>query len=313
MTGSSDLIAELSARGAVRVALQAPEGLKRRLGALAGELRDAGFTVIISGDPCYGACDLDIDILQDADILVHLGHAPVDETDHVLYDIARMEFDPETILFALPYISGTTIGLVTTVQHVHLIPAVTKVLQDAGIEVIVAEGTGRTPYSGQILGCSYESARKTGASEILYVGTGEFHPLGVQIATGARVIACDPYTRTCGLVDGDRLLRRRFALIERAKAAMQFGIIISPKTGQGRRELANRLISLSDRAVPVLLREVTPDQLLNLGMPCYVNTACPRLAYDDQVRWPVPVLTPQEFEILCGVRDFGAYEVDEIR
>lgn len=313
MISNSDLIAELSARGAVRVALQAPEGLKRRLGVLAGDLRDAGFTVIISGDPCYGACDLDIAILQDADILVHLGHAPVDGTERVLYDIVRMDFDPEIVLSALPFIIGKKIGLVTTVQHVHLIPAVMRTLQNAGVEVVVAEGAGRTPYAGQILGCSYESARCTGASEILYIGTGQFHPLGVQIATGARVIACDPYTRTCVVVDGDRLLRRRFALIERAKTAERIGIIISPKTGQYRRDLANRLVALSDRAVLVLMREVSPDQLLNLGMPCYVNTACPRLAYDDQVRWPVPVLTPQEFEILCGIREFGAYEVDEIR
>ena len=61
-----------------------------------------------------------------------------------------------------------------------------------------------------------------------------------------------------------------------------------------------------------MLGEVSPDQLLNLGFPCYVNTACPRLAYDDQVRFSVPVLTPGEFEILCGVRDFENYEVDEI-
>ncbi|PKL60866.1 MAG: diphthamide biosynthesis enzyme Dph2 [Methanomicrobiales archaeon HGW-Methanomicrobiales-4] len=313
MIRHSDLIAELSERGAHRIALQAPEGLKRKLGDLAVELRNSGFTVLISGDPCYGACDLDTEILKDADILVHLGHAPVDDTRNVIYDIFRMDFDPDIVRIALPFLTGTKVGLVTTVQHAHLIPAVTEILQTAGVEVIVAEGTERTPYAGQVLGCSFEAARKTGALEILYLGTGQFHPLGVQISTGARVIACDPYTQACVVVDGERLLRRRFALIEKAKTASQIGIIISPKTGQCRRELADRLLSLSDIAVPIMLREVTPDQLLNLGLPCYVNTACPRLAFDDQVRWPVPVLSPQEFEILCRVRTFEDYEVDEIR
>jgi 2-(3-amino-3-carboxypropyl)histidine synthase len=51
---------------------------------------------------------------------------------------------------------------------------------------------------------------------------------------------------------------------------------------------------------------------LNLGFGCYVNTACPRLAYDDQVRFPLPVLSPQEYEILCGARDWDQYEIDEI-
>jgi len=64
--------------------------------------------------------------------------------------------------------------------------------------------------------------------------------------------------------------------------------------------------------VIVTMREVNPDELLNLGFACYVNTACPRLAYDDQVRFPVPVLSPQEFEILCGVRTWDTYTIDEI-
>ncbi len=295
------------------MALQAPEGLKRRLSSLAADLRSAGFTVLISGDPCYGACDLDLEILKHADILVHLGHAPVDATERVMYDIFRMDFDPQVVLAAVPLLNGPIIGLVTTVQHAHLIPAIRDILHEAGFEVLVTEGSTRTPYAGQILGCSYEAARKTGVSQILFIGTGVFHPIGVQIATGARVIACDPFTGVVEEVDGERMLRRRFALIERARRADRYGIIISPKTGQARQELAEQLIALSDRAYPVLLREVTPDQLLNLGFPCYVNTACPRLAYDDQVRWPVPVLSPQEFEILFGVRSFDAYEVDEIR
>lgn len=313
MIASSDLITELKQRGACRVALQAPEGLKRRLSELAGDLRSAGFTVLVSGDPCYGACDLDLELLRDTDMLVHLGHAPVDTTDRVIYDIFRMDFDPEVVLEVVPLINTGRIGIVTTIQHVHLIPAVSRILEKAGISVTVAEGTDRTPYPGQILGCSFEAARRTGASEILYLGTGVFHPLGVQIATGARVIACDPYTRTIEEVNGERLLRRRYALIEKAKQAEEIGILVSPKSGQARRELAAELVSLSPKATLIQLREVTADQLLNLGLPCYVNTACPRLAYDDQVRWPVPVLTPQEFEILCGVRKFEEYEVDEIR
>jgi len=313
LIASSDLISELKHRGASRVALQAPEGLKRRLSDIAEDLKSAGFTVFVSGDPCYGACDLDLDLLKDTDVLVHLGHAPVDGTDRVIYDIFRMDFDPGVVLNALPLFTTDRIGLVTTVQHVHLIPEVTRILEEAGVSVTVAEGTGRTPYPGQILGCSFEAARRTGTSEILYLGTGVFHPLGVQIATGARVIACDPYTKTIEEVNGERLLRRRYALIEKARQAEKIGILVSPKSGQARRDLATDLVSLSEKATLIQLREVTADQLLNLGLPCYVNTACPRLAYDDQVRWPVPVLTPQEFEILCGIRKFEEYEVDEIR
>jgi 2-(3-amino-3-carboxypropyl)histidine synthase len=100
--------------------------------------------------------------------------------------------------------------------------------------------------------------------------------------------------------------------MEKARGAKTAGIIVSTKSGQQRMELARRLASLSPHAVIVTMREVNPDELLNLGFACYVNTACPRLAYDDQVRFPVPVLSPEEFEILCGVRTWDAYAIDEI-
>jgi diphthamide synthase subunit DPH2 len=43
-----------------------------------------------------------------------------------------------------------------------------------------------------------------------YVGTGLFHPEGIQLATGARVVALDPYLGTAAVVSADRFRRRRF-------------------------------------------------------------------------------------------------------
>jgi 2-(3-amino-3-carboxypropyl)histidine synthase len=100
--------------------------------------------------------------------------------------------------------------------------------------------------------------------------------------------------------------------MERARGARTVGIIVSTKSGQQRRALAGQLKTLHDGAVIVMMREVSPDELLNLGFDCYVNTACPRLAYDDQVRFPAPVLSPQEFEIICGARSWDNYAIDEI-
>ena len=48
-----------------RVGLQAPEGLKRSLPALARQIEElTGAEVIISGDPCFGACDLDLRLAE---------------------------------------------------------------------------------------------------------------------------------------------------------------------------------------------------------------------------------------------------------
>ena len=151
-----------------------------------------------------------------------------------------------------------------------------------------------------------------GFQRILFVGTGVFHPLGVQLATGAHVVALDPLSGQAVEVDAGKFLRKRHALIEKARSARHIGIIVSTKPGQNRYSLGKRLLSLCDRAYLVFMNEVSPDELLNLGFGAYVNTACPRLAYDDQVRFPAPVLTPGEFEILCGTRRWEDYVVDEM-
>ena len=83
------------------------------------------------------------------------------------------------------------------------------------------------------------------------MGTGLFHPTGIAIATRARVIALDPLTGTAQEVRGDSLMRRRFAVMERARGAKTVGIIVSTKSGQRRMELAQRLARLSDNAVIV--------------------------------------------------------------
>ena len=312
MNDISDLVNRLKHRGTQKIALQFPAGLKRRAAEYAAALRTAGFDVIINGDPCYGACDLALDTLTHADVLVHIGHTPVDQRENVIFEPYPVNFDIAVLANALPLLKEKTVGLVTTVQHIHLIPTMESFLRVKGIEVQVADGGTRAPNRGQVLGCSFAAARSTHAPEILFVGTGVFHPIGIALSTGARVIALDPLTGIAQEVSGDALLRRRFAVMEKARDAESIGIIVSSKSGQERMALAERLVALSKKAVIITMREVSPDELLNLGFACYVNTACPRLAYDDQVSFPAPVLSPQEFEILCGVRTWDEYAIDEI-
>jgi len=308
----SDLIRQLKGRGAKSVALQFPEGLKRKAAGIASDLRTAGFEVIISGDPCYGACDLALDTLNYANVLVHFGHAPITEHPDIIYEPYRIDFEINILEKALPLLRGRILGLVTTIQHTHSIPAMRSFLQEKGFDVRISNGGSRTPQTGQVLGCNFEAATKTGAPEILFVGTGLFHPIGIALSTRSRVIALDPLTGIASEVSGDTLLRRRFAVMEKARTASSVGIIVSTKSGQQRLDLARRLVSLSPLATIVMMHEVIPDELLNLGFDAYVNTACPRLAYDDQIRFPVPVLSPPEFEIICGIRSWDDYTIDEI-
>lgn len=312
MTGYSDLAERLRARGARAVALQFPAGLKRKAGVIAQFLKEQGFEVIVSGDPCYGACDLARETLGYADVLVHFGHTPLGDPDpRVIFEPYRVDFDPGILKNAIPCLKATRVGLVTTAQHLHLLDAMKTVLAAIGVEAVTTRGT-RGCGEGQVLGCSFGAARVIGTEEILYVGTGVFHPLGVQLATGLRVVALDPFTGEVQEVNAEKFLRRRHALIEKARSADQFGLLVSTKTGQERYEMARGMAARCSRAILILMREISPEELVNLGFPAYVNFACPRLAYDDQVRFPAPVLTPQEFSILLGECLFSDYRIDEL-
>ena len=312
LTGYSDLVMRLKARNARTVALQFPAGLKRKAVGVASSLRSEGFQVIISGDPCYGACDLAVDTLRYADVLVHFGHTPIGDPDpRILFEPYRIDLDPSVIRKAVPFIRSRRIGLVTTAQHAHQLSDMKTALHESGIEALTCRGS-RGCDEGQVLGCAFGAARIDGVDEILFIGTGIFHPTGIQLVTGHRVIALDPFTGMVQEIDAERFLRRRHALVTRVRQAEHVGLLVSTKTGQERFALARRLASRCTNAMIILMTDISPDELLNLGFPAYVNFACPRLSYDDQARFPVPVITPYEFMIILGDTDFGDYRIDEL-
>lgn len=317
LEGAIELIKKSGAR---TVGVQVPEGLKRIASDLAGEIEEkTGCDVIVSGDPCYGACDLDLDLCRAADLVIHVGHSEMlyDDPilDKVVYVEARMRADVrEVVEGAADLLSARRVGVVTTVQHAHKISEFLEVLMGRGIEGVLRPG-GRTRYPGQVLGCNYEAARNADVDEYLFVGTGRFHPLGVALATGKRTVAADPVTGKVSVIDAAQMLKRRYGAIARAGDAERIAVIVSKKPGQRRMELARRMISLGEehgkRMVLVYLDRMEPDALVNLGVDAAVCTACPRIALDDQAKYPVPVLTPPEFEILLGL-SAGDYVLDEI-
>jgi len=61
------------------IGLQFPEGLKVHATSIAKEIEDeTDANVIISGDPCFGACDVCDDKMEGlVDMIVHYAHTPL--------------------------------------------------------------------------------------------------------------------------------------------------------------------------------------------------------------------------------------------
>jgi len=187
--------------------------------------------------------------------------------------------------------------------------------------VRIGDPDRRVAYAGQLLGCDYHTATviEADVDGYLYIGTGDFHPLGVAILIDKPVIIADPERGTARDLKEvrDRVLRQRHAAIARAHDASVFGIIVSKKIGQERLEAAKDLKALAEKhgkqANIFLMDLVAPDLLEGYRVDAWVNTACPRIAIEDVLQYKKPILTPPEFEIVLGERTWDAYALDEIR
>ena len=128
------------------------------------------------------------------DVLFHFGHSRLLEDDRIVYIEYYHDVDVEAaVLQALPML-GKRVGVVTTVQHIHMLPKIEAILAAAGKEPVVKPGDSRITYPGQLLGCNFSAAPQD-VDSILFVGTGNFHPMGVQMTTTGAGHRCRPVHR----------------------------------------------------------------------------------------------------------------------
>ncbi len=302
------VVSAVEEQDADSVGLQFPEGLKRRGPAVADDLRELlpEVTVLISGQPCYGACDLDTELMRRTDVFVHFGHSPMKESEGIVYVPLFSNVDVEPIVeraideqLASPA-EDPDVGLVTTAQHMNKFDEMRTLLEDRGYEVHTRRGDERLTHEGQVLGCNYASA-DVGADQVLYVGGGKFHPLGLAMEHREKhVVIADPVNNVVTVADAEQFLKQRYATVHKAMDADEWGVIYCTKIGQGRWEQAQEIVDDNDDAYLITMDEVTPDRLRNFGLDAYVNTGCPRITTDDGPQFDAPMLTPGEYEIAVG-------------
>ena len=318
------IIEEIKKRGTRRVILQMPEGLKPVGFGLAKRIEaDTGVEVFLSGDPCYGACDLALNPVKqiDADLLIHLGHAEIPgefPDENVLYVEARSDASIDAPMTqAVEMLEKEhVIGLASNVQHLHQLQRAKEILEEHGKEVLIGRASGWLKYPGQVLGCDYGSVRAIGdkVDAIIVLSGGDFHALGIPLATGKRTIVVDPFQQTVkDMTDTcKRLLRKRWANIEKFKKATKIGIIVGLKSSQMNITLARRLKQLLDanrqQAILISASEVIPETLESFtDLDAYVEISCPRISTDDQERYRKPILNPEEVMISLGKKSWEDY------
>jgi 2-(3-amino-3-carboxypropyl)histidine synthase len=309
------------------LALQVPAGMIRGADELARELREVtGARVTLVVRACFGACDVPTrDEVPGAEAVVALGHSPIPNvrlplpTYFVEMRIPPQDPEPLAALLAASEVPRR-LGLVASVQHLDLVEPLRAALGRQGFSLPVAAGDRRLAYPAQALGCNYSSSEAV-AREVdgfLFLGTGQFHPQGLALATDRPVWTLDPLQSALdGPLDRAKLLAKRWLYVARARDARRWGILVSTFPGQHRPAMAEALRRRAEaagrEAVVLSFTRLDPRDLEGRALDAYVNTACPRIALDDAALYPQPMLTPPEFLVAIGELPMSEYRFDTYR
>jgi len=303
----------------VRILLQFPEGLKKNALEYARKLEEEGNEVFISASPSFGACDLAISEARKlkVDKLIHFGHAEfhkVEENFSIEYIEYHIDADLKILERSLEYLKEyRKISIVTTVQHIHQLQEIKKFFEAHKKEVYIGKPFGFAKYEGQILGCDAGSAASVDniVDAHVYFGGGLFHPTGALLATKKPFFVIEPFAGRIERIDDLRINyeKRSRGKILASVDAKKFGILVSIKNGQYNMNLANilkRNIEASGCIAEILVADTFDFTSLDnlMSFDAYVNTACPRIATEDDKRTHAPILSANELmEVLKIKKD----------
>jgi 2-(3-amino-3-carboxypropyl)histidine synthase len=304
----------------MRILIQFPEGLKDRALHHAKMLESEGNEVLISASPTFGACDLALDEARDlkVDKLVHFGHAEFHKVDfNVEYIPYEIDAPLGILEDSLPYLKDfKTVGLVTTVQHLHQLQSVKEFFESHGKNVLIGRPYGFAKHPGQILGCDIGSSASIDrlVDAHVYFGGGIFHPLGAVLNTKKPFIAIEPFQGSVELMDHYReeYRKKRNGKLLSSVDAKKVGILVTTKNGQSNMpmaELIKRKVEAQGMEAGILVANTFDFDSINnmMEFDVLVNTACPRIAVDDTDRTRKPLLSANELmELLRMKRELEA-------
>ncbi len=302
--------------------LQLPDGLKQYSREIADCLSSTlGANIIIDANSTYGACDLRYEESQrlGVEAIIHVGHTPypdyLGDRTHVnpsgrvkvVFVAARFKRTPgatalEGLVDALGRRGIRRVGLVTTTQYIDSYRVAKEFLQARGFSVVNFRGPEKYYEEGQVIGCDYSFVPR-GVDGYVIVTSGEFHAIGLYLATLKPVIELDVHK---GLAvdmtkEGEKIYARRLYAISQAMDSRRWGVIVGLKTGQYRPWIVNALtFALRRRGYEYRLieAETLNEQVLrNIDSEWYrsfVVTSCPRIPIDDLSYYEKPILAPGE-------------------
>jgi 2-(3-amino-3-carboxypropyl)histidine synthase len=202
---------------------------------------------------------------------------------------------PQELIGLLP----EKIIVFTTIQLMSSLPVIVKQLESAGKKPMLVK-TNHTRHEGQLLGCNiehYSDYTKEDFDAFLYVGDGMFHPKALAWKNeGKKVFSYDPFSDKFSEIKGEdieQIKKKHKAALSKFLMSNKIGVLITTKPGQHFLKKAQKLKEqYADKEFFFFV-----DNTFDFGsledfpfIEVWVNTACPRIGYDDSIRMTKPMI-----------------------
>ena len=202
-----------------------------------------------------------------------------------LFIYAKTDVDVKPVLNKIKF--KGKLGVITSVQFIEQLKSF--------CERNLSKNETRFVFGGQVLGCNVNNALKIKdqVDGFLFVGSGDFHPLGALYKIGKPVYVANPYTNEIKILDTKEFEdyeRKRKGLLKKYLMAKKVGILVSIKPGQfhprqyldlkQKMEFISKLRNkMKDKESFIFIGDnFDLNELENFrDIEVWVNTACPRI------------------------------------
>ncbi|KAI8911647.1 putative diphthamide synthesis protein-domain-containing protein [Gorgonomyces haynaldii] len=297
------LIAET---GAKKVCLQFPDHMLQSAPAIAEQLRDSS-RIYVLGDTTFGSCCVDTVAAQhvDCDLLIHYGPTCLSKPScayPVLFKFDKLELDLEDLFSKMQSLPSKTLVMYDT-GYYHLVDTIQKQFPDLiWSEIDQIHGLNEKDRQGyKHCHGRYYQLEDMNDLTVFYFGPSSLTLTHVLMSfPQSNVLHYDPESHSlANPTVGNRLLMRRYALVQKAKDAHVIGIVcgtLGVASYLGVVNVLKRLIlSTGRKPYLVAVGKPNPAKLGNfLEVDCFCLVSCPENALLDSKEFMTPIVTPYE-------------------
>jgi len=207
----------------------------------------------------------------------------------------KQEFDiAPKIIDTLP----NSVSLATAIQFIGSIDKIRSSIESSGRTVKLIQGS-HSQYPGQILGCDVHQQKVPDTECVLYIGTGRFHPLALAWKFKKKTFSFDPIANSFNEIKQSEIKKfeaKRDSALMHFYSASTVGIVKSLKQSFNQSKIDNLLAKYPDKNFyNFVADDIDFLQLNNFPfIDTWVNTACPRITYDDYEKIDKPIADIQD-------------------